>query len=164
MEKIDKARNDDRSRLLNRLACRLPESWSRSKETVGIDSCGPPDKWFWKLLDICRKRWTDAPQDQGTWRLTELDKLARANRSSDFELEQRGFVLETAIQLSRLAELPNEPLVPQAIEELEQIYQSLERIRRWVGGDVRAVLRHAEEELRAAADKLETHLPIDWER
>jgi hypothetical protein len=72
-------------------------------------------------------------------------------------------VLETAILLSRLGDLPNDPHRPRARLELEQIYHRLERIRRWLGSGVRSVLHHAEREPRATADRLGCPLPIERE-
>jgi hypothetical protein len=79
------------------------------------------------------------------------------------DLERRGCILEMAIQLSRLPQLPDDPHPPRAVREFEAIYRLLERIRHWVGDDMRPVLREAERELRSTADKIGTHLPIDWE-
>jgi hypothetical protein len=72
-------------------------------------------------------------------------------------------VLETAFLLSRLQELPGEPLRNRAIEELGTIYRILQQIRRLIGGEVRFVLQRAEHELHRAATRLETPLPIDWD-
>jgi ppGpp synthetase/RelA/SpoT-type nucleotidyltranferase len=90
------------------------------------------------------------------------DEAPRAKPLS-WHLEHRGCVLEMAIQLSRLTQLPHDPHRARAVLEFEQIYNQLERIRRWIGGEVRPVLRETERELRATADKLGAYMPIEWE-
>lgn len=75
----------------------------------------------------------------------------------------RCYVLEAAVQISRLHELAHEPLRARAIKELEGIYYVLENIRRKIGTEFRQVWRLAKRELRTTANESDTHLPIDWQ-
>jgi hypothetical protein len=76
------------------------------------------------------------------------------------QLQRFGSILETSIVLSRLEELPGDPHPPRAIADLEVIYGLIERLRRWVGDDLRPVLGKAERKLRQTAHLLRAHLPI----
>lgn len=169
------------SALVRRLRGGLPKGWPCHDDSESNTSLvfGTIPIWFRILLANCLKSWHTGTDERSDFRLSALAAQvealrARAANSETKEgrdrltkeardLERRACVLETAIQLSRLDELPADPHRPRAIREFQVIYGLLERIRRRIGDDMRLVLREAERMLRATADRLEAHLPIDWE-
>jgi hypothetical protein len=167
------------SALAKRLRGGLPKDWPchQTSEASSSLAFGVVPRWFPVLLANCLRGWQAGTDELSNFRLRVLAEQVKSLREFGDQseedrgtftemardLERRGCVLETAIQLSRLEELPSDPHRPRAIREFQEIYQILERIRRRIGHDMRLVLREAERMLRATADQLEAHLPIDWE-
>src|SRR5947199_349621 len=97
-------------------ASRTTVTWS----TLRTGSFGPLPDWFPVLLSHCLKSWHWRRKERHDYRLSLLQREVESRRAAATdrdgtgwqELEKRGCVLETAIQLSRLGDLPNDPHRP----------------------------------------------------
>lgn len=159
VQKLQTAVASDASGLLGRLNAQIMDAPQRI--------CQDAPEWFWTLLGVCCGTAAAHADVMADRRLRALEQAAdrlRASRCAEDEIAaviRIGCVLETASQLSRLQELPSEPLRGRAVEELGAIYRVLHHIRHWIGGDVRSVLQCAEHELHDVATRLDTHLPTE---
>lgn len=136
-------------------------------------------RWFLGILQSFRQFWRDChierPDDRGERRIKrlkdlrrELEEAAESHGESAHldEWVQRAFVLEAAILVSRLQELPDEPNRRRAEEQFRSAYEELEIITSNLPSAPRkmAIVEEVTKVFREAAEKLQVEIPINWYR
>jgi ppGpp synthetase/RelA/SpoT-type nucleotidyltranferase len=137
----------------------------------------PP--WFWVLLGSFRQFWHDYHQeryeDLGE-RLRERLQNLRSELEKSCELKgqgtalkdwlQRAFVLEAAILLGQLEDLPDEPNRTRAEERFRNAYEELEIIASNLPPSPikLKVIEETTKVFRQTAERLDVEVPINWYR
>ena len=135
--------------------------------------------WFWVLLDSFRQFWRDCheerPEDTAEqqrrrlWQLRDELKREHGRRGGGAILNdwlQRAFVLEAAILLSQLEELPDEQNQQHAEELFRNAYEELEIIISNLppSPTKQTIVEETTNVFRKTAERLKVEVPINWYR